>query len=264
MILQQQLGPHRKTHKPILCGILSSLLFGLILFGFACGTQTTKRGVLSRGNPQSIVRPVFYPKTEAPYPAILVLPEAGTLVSSHADETARNLAGEGYVAQAVSYAERISGKILSDQNEANRKMRVISDSLGNLRHQAGVDPKRIGIIGYSLGGAFAIHLASGAEGNGVRAVVIYYGIYRFPDIVKSLQVPVLAFQGDADIFQEFIGNAYEMQRIAQENHRQFDVVLYKNAKHGFDFKPSGAFNAPAASDAWKRMVAFLDNNLKPR
>lgn len=236
----------------------------LIFLCFACGTQTTKRGVLSRGDPQSTVRPVFYPKTEGPYPAILVLPEAGALVSSHADETARNLAGEGYVAQAVSYGERISGKILSDQNAANRKTRLISDSLDNLRHQAGVDPNRIGIIGYSLGGAFAIHLASGAEENGIHAVVIYYGIYRYPEIVKSLQVPVLAFQGDADVFQEFIGNAYEMQRVAQENHKQFDVVLYKNAKHGFDFKPSGAFNAPAASDAWKRMIAFLDNNLKPR
>ena len=76
---------------------------------------------------------------------------------------------------------------------------------------------------------------------------------------------MLAFQGDADVFQRFISNAYEMKRVVQDNHhKQFDVVLYKNAKHGFDFKPSGAFNFPAASDAWRRMIAFLENNLKPR
>ena len=207
---------------------------------------------------------MFYPKTGGPYPAILVLPEAGALVSSHADETARNLAGEGYVAQAVSYGERISGKILSDQSAVNRKHHSISISLDNLRHQAGVDPNRIGIIGYSLGGAFAMHLASSTEENGIHAVVIYYGIYRFPDIIKNLRVPVLAFQGDADVFQEFISNAYEMQRVAQENHKRFDVVLYKSAKHGFDFKPSAAFNAPAAFDAWRKMIAFLNQNLKPQ
>jgi hypothetical protein len=85
MILLQPLGQHRETCRPILCGIFSSLLFGFIFWCFSCGSQTTKREVLSRGNPQSIVRPVFYPKTEGPYPAILVLPEAGALVSSHAD-----------------------------------------------------------------------------------------------------------------------------------------------------------------------------------
>jgi dienelactone hydrolase len=43
-----------------------------------------------------------------------------------------------------------------------------------------------------------------------------------------------------------------MQRIAQENNRQFDLVIYKGAKHGFDFDASPAFNATAASDAWSR------------
>lgn len=125
-------------------------------------------------------------------------------------------------------------------------------------------PNRVGVTGYSLGGAFAIHLASSTEENGLRAVVIYHGIYRFPELIRSLRVPVLAFQGDADSYREFIDCAFEMQRIAQENHRQFDVVIYKGAKHGFDFEPSRAFNAPAASDAWRRTLAFLDNNLKSR
>jgi len=101
------------------------------------------------------------------------------------------------------------------------------------------------------------------EDSGLRAVVIFYGVYRLPELMGNLRVPVLAFQGDADSYREFIDNAFAMQRIAQENHRQFELVIYKNAKHGFDYGSSPVFSPSAAHDSWNKTVAFLDRYLKP-
>lgn len=241
-------------------GVVFLLVF-VFIAGWACRTHQPG----SDSNPSSvqmITRPIFYPEEKGPSPAVLVLPPAGSQISAHADDVARKLAREGYVARAVSYGVRTSGKVLSDSNSVNRLMRLVSDNLTSLKMQPGVDPKRIGIIAYSLGGFFATHLAANIEENGLRAVVIYYGLYPLPELTKILRVPVLAFQGNADSYREFVEQALAMQRIAQENHRQFDLVIYRDAGHGFDYDSSPAFNGPAAVDAWEKTIAFLNQNMK--
>jgi dienelactone hydrolase len=141
--------------------------------------------------------PIFYPQTPGPSPAILLLPQAVHDISGE-NTIARNLDAEGYVARAVDYGDIKFIGIFNDAARMNSLKQLVSESLASLRSQPGVDPDRIGVVGYSLGGFFATNLASNPNSVGLRAVVVYYGIYDVPDHIKNLGVPVLVFQGDED------------------------------------------------------------------
>jgi dienelactone hydrolase len=242
-------------------GLILLLVF-IAVFGTACSSK--KADGDSSPKSTQITRPIFYPEATGSFPAVLVLPPAGSPVSVHADIVSRRLAKEGYVARAVSYGEKTSGGILNDAKRLDRLKHLTSQSLANLKIQPAVDPNRIGVIGYSFGGFFATYLASSAEENGLGAAVIYYGVYRVPELMKNLRVPILAFQGDADSYKTFVDQALAMQRIARDNHRQFDLVIYRNVEHGFDFDSSPVYNAAAAVDAWHKTIAFLDKHVKRR
>jgi carboxymethylenebutenolidase len=239
----------------------TALLLTFCLISAACSSQGNRNDTHS-SDIRVITRPIFYPQSKGPSPAVLVLPSAGSSISAHADSISRRLSNEGYIARAISYGQRTSGKILEDPNRLDDIKRLVVEGLTNLKIQPGVDATRIGIVAYSLGGLFAVHLASHSEESKIRAVVIYYGIYPVPELFEGIRAPVLAFQGESDAYRAFIEQAYAMQRVAQENHRLFELVMYPAAKHGFDYDASPTFDPSAAADAWKRTVAFLDKHLK--
>ena len=152
--------------------------------------------------------------------------------------------------------------IFNDAARMNRLKQLASESLASLRSQPGVDPNRIGVIGYSLGGFFVTYLASKSDEPGLKAGVIYYGTFNVPDLIKNLRVPILAFQGDADQMTEFIRNAAAMKQIAIDYKKQFDLVFYPQARHGFDRMPNDRYGKSIAANSWARMIAFMDEHVK--
>jgi carboxymethylenebutenolidase len=204
--------------------------------------------------------PIFYPQTRGPSPAILLLPQAVHNISGE-NAIARDLASEGYVARAVGYGNIKFDGIFNDAVRMNSLRQLVSESLASLRSQPGVDPDKIGIIGYSLGGFFATQLASNPDAAGLRAAVVYYGIYNVPDHIKNLRVPVLVFQGNDD-FPELVRHAADMKLMAHDWKKQFEVVFYPNARHGFDRLPRSAYGKSIATDSWTRMIAFMNEHVK--
>jgi dienelactone hydrolase len=217
-------------------------------------SQKNKKG----GIPQPT--PIFYPQTQGPFPAILLLPQAVHEISGE-NAIARNLAAEGYVARAVDYGDRKFLGIFNDAARMNSFKQLVSESLASLRSQPGVDPNRIGVIGYSLGGFFVTYLASKPDDTGLKAGVIYYGTYEVPDLIKNLRVPILVFQGEDD-FPEFVRHAAGMRLIAHDWKKQFEVVFYPHARHGFDRLPRSAYGKSIATDSWVRMIAFMNEHVK--
>jgi carboxymethylenebutenolidase len=98
----------------------------------------------------------FEPKAEGKHPAILVLHGAGGMEIGGREfrEFARGLARRGYVAHVVHYFDQ-TGTVRADAPAIGKSfatwMITIGDALTAVAKQENVDPKRLGLLGFSLG-----------------------------------------------------------------------------------------------------------------
>jgi dienelactone hydrolase len=237
------------------------ILLIIAVLSSSCGPQTQDLKPKSSKKTAPQPTPVFYPRTKGPFPAILLMPPAVHQISGE-NSIAAKLAAEGYVARVVDYGDTKFAGLFNDADRMNGLKKLASDGLISLKAQPNVDPNRIGVIGYSLGGFFVTHLASKSDELGLRAGVIYYGTYNIPEAIKNLRIPILAFQGEADQMTEFVHNALAMKQVALDYHKYFDLVLYPRALHGFDRMVSRPIDQAVAKNSWNRMIAFLNQNLK--
>jgi dienelactone hydrolase len=225
-------------------------LFVFGLFGSSCCSP----GQNSSLKISYLEKHTFHPQfsQNGKNPAILIIPEN--------DLTARKLAMAGYVAMSTKYGERIDGDRSYDKERLDRIKQRILDALDYLKSQPDVDPERIGAIGYSFGGYFSTYLATQPKGIEIRAAVLYYGLFDTPEDISNLKVPVLAFLGDADT-RTRIQWSLDMKEIAMKHHKQFELVIYRNADHGFEYESAPGDRA-AAVDSWKRTLSFLEEHVK--
>ena len=136
-----------------------------------------------------------------------------------------------------------------------------------------VDSERLAVIGFCLGGGFALAYAASVP-HGVRAASVNYGeVPRDREALRSV-CPVVASFGGRD-------RVYGPQAARLENHLSalgitHDVKLYPEAGHSFMtnghhpigellFFPMHLGYAPAdAEDAWARTFAFFEEHVVSR
>jgi dienelactone hydrolase len=237
------------------------LLLLLSAFIFSCSPQRQDLSRKSNKNTIPLPAPIFYPRAEGPFPAILLFPPAVHSTTGE-NSIARDLAAKGYVARAVDYGDIKFSGLFDDAARLTRFKKLAIEGLASLKAQPGVDPERIGIIGYSMGGYLVTYLASKPDETGLRAGVIYYGTYDVPEEIRNLRIPILAFQGDADHMSSFIRQAIAMKQVAQKHQKRFELVFYTRARHGFDRFTSNPSDKAIARNAWDRMTAFMDQHVK--
>jgi carboxymethylenebutenolidase len=200
-------------------------------------------------------------------------------VNEHIESVADRLAERGYHAVAPHFFHRAGGGTVPYGNfeKVMEKYAGLSDdgilidvdAGRSLLHDAGWADSSIGIVGFCFGGRVTFLVAAR---RAIGAAVGYYGggivngrFPQFPALVdeaKSLQTPWLGFFGDED--QSIPIEDVEQLRAALEDAPvDHDVVRYADAGHGFnrDVSPD-AYVPGAAADAWRRMLAWFDQDLK--
>ena len=131
-------------------------------------------------------------------------------------------------------------------------------------------PGKVGVVGFSLGGATALSYATRMPEH-VATVVVMYPLTNFiknPDeFVGKIKVPVLMLAGTADTYHACctIEKARELAEAARRNPDVaplFTLHEYEGAEHGFNMNTSHA--RALVADSRDRAIAQLRQTLLDR
>jgi carboxymethylenebutenolidase len=210
---------------------------------------------------------ISLPKGAGTHPGIVVVHEWWGL-NDWVKQQTDSLAAHGYVALApdlyngkVAYDEETAHQLMSGliEEEAIETLRAAADFL---RSRDDVRANAIGVIGWCLGGRYAIRLA--AADPGIRAAVIYYGApITDPAAIRGIQAALLGNFGAEDKGPSS-EQVRQFEAALRKAGKKVDFKIYPDAGHAFanENNPWGGYRPAAAKDAWKRTLAFLDRELK--
>jgi carboxymethylenebutenolidase len=207
------------------------------------------------------------PEGKGPFPAVMVIQEWWGLDDWIKDQ-ARALAKEGYVALAP---DLYHGKATKDPEVAHqlmsglpedRAVRDLKAAYAFLQSRADVRKDRIGVIGWCMGGKYALELAT--QEPGLKAVVAYYGAPPSdPAKIGRIKAPVLGNYGGDDKGPS-PDQVKAFEDVMKKAGKSIDVKIYAGAPHAFanPNNPWKGYREDAAKDAWARTVAFFAKHLK--
>ena len=166
---------------------------------------------------------------------------------------------QGKTTASVEEAQALAGALNRDAE------RVSGDIVGAIQvlrqhtatHQAGGHGK-LGLIGFSLGGAYALD-TSVNRAEEIAAVVIFYASWSEPDY-GSAKAAYLCHFAENDPFEPAESVA-EMEQTLQAAGRQATFYTYPATTHWFFEDNRPEYDAGAARLAWERTIAFLHEQL---
>ena len=181
-------------------------------------------------------------------------------------QNADRYAAMGYVVVAP---DLYRGKATSDADEAHQLMRGLPEdrAMGDIQSafdylasRDDVDPKRIGIAGWCMGGGYA--LAFGVQEPRLAALIINYGrLITDPSKIARIKSPVQGNFGGTDKGIPADDVKACAKALAATNPAT-DFLVFDGAGHAF-MNPNNAhgYDEAAAAKAWSRMDSFLAKQL---
>ena len=209
---------------------------------------------------------VAEPDDNARHPGIVLIQEWWG-IEPHIRQLAQRLAAAGFV---VAVPDLYHGKIATEPDEAQKMIMMIRGNveraakeiigaLDTVKAMPNVEPKKLGLMGFCVGGFMTYYVASRYPDLG--AVVPFYGAgYNpTPEEVAKVNAPVLAFYGSRDQSVP-MEQVRKIERMYKEAGKDFTVKVY-DAGHAFINPDHGMGNEKAAAEAWPLAVNFLKQHL---
>ena len=210
---------------------------------------------------------VAQPDDDAQHPGLVLIQEWYG-IEPHILDLAHKLAAQGFV---VAVPDLYHGKVATEPNDAMRMIMMIRSNvdkaaneiigaLETVKTMPNVEPKKLGIIGFCVGGFMTYTVASRYADLG--AVVPFYGAGYdpTPEEVAKVNAPVLAIYGSKDdsVPPEQI---QKIEQLYKDAGKDFTVKVY-DAGHAFINPVHGTGDEIAASEAWPLAINFLKEHLR--
>lgn len=169
------------------------------------------------------------------------------------------LASEGFVAFAPDLNEGRVAKTIDEAKEimssldGQRKYDVAMAALDYLRTQPEVRKEPFALIGFSMGAAWSLVLASERPEDFHKAV-LFYGAGE-GDFTK-IKAEILGHYSDTDEWED-INYVRSMENEMRNAGMKTDFHIYPQMPHWFFEEDRPEFNPQAADLAWTRTLEFL-------
>jgi carboxymethylenebutenolidase len=220
------------------------------------------------------------PASPGRHAAVVVVQEAFG-VNEHIRDVCRRFAAAGYVAIAPEIFHRAGTGIdipYADMPPAMAQLALLTNAgleqdlaaaLAHLRGRADVDPARVGVVGFCVGG-FAAFLAAcrldpaatvSFYGGGIVRARTGLALTPLLDEADGIRAPLLCLFGSEDggIPPADVEAIRQRLRGLGSAH---EVVVYDGAKHAFFCDARPAYHPAAAAAAWERTLAWCDRHLR--
>lgn len=205
------------------------------------------------------------PTGKEPFPALIVIHEWWGLndwIRKNADEFSKR----GYAALAI---DLYRGKSTIKSDEAHELMRgVPQDRVAKdlqaaysfLQNNPKVDKDKIAIIGWGIGGGYALQSATFLPK--LRAAVMNYGsVFSDPLNVKKVGCPLLGIFGETDRGISVM-DVQNFEQALKDAKKENKIIIYRNVGHAF-MNPNNkdGYNAEITERAWREIFSFLEKHL---
>lgn len=171
------------------------------------------------------------------------------------------LAKEGFTVLAPDMRD---GEVANTIDEAKALMeksdgQLVGDTVMAAKdYLRGMVKGKIGVVGFSMGGAWALILAS-SKADEVAATVLFYGNEDVD--VSKIRSKVMGHFSDNDEWEpkEWVDKKFGQMKEAGVD---YTLHIYPGVAHWFFESDRPEYDSAAAQLAWDRTVEFLKSNLK--
>lgn len=215
------------------------------------------------------------PDGHGPFPAVLLFMEAFG-ITDYIQRTCQGLAQKGFVTLAPDF---FHGEVFAytDMDSVMAKLPTLQDdqlmqetaaSLVWLAAQNNVDPSRVGVIGFCMGGRLAF-MANCRFPERLKAAVGFYGSGIAPEGATDrfgrpaplndagkMRAPIFLGYGADDTGITPAEHARVAEKLSRLKKR-YTLAVYPGAGHGFLCDERTSHAPAAAAIAWPQALAFL-------